>query len=136
MGPPGSSPSCGVEYQLRPAVGELRAQSGVCVLCSQQLAARVCFSLKEAPVPGCCGRPGCVVSHCSIPGLESAEERKHPLITASVKRSGVGVGKTNPLSSGPGIEPRTPGQRCNLGFFDFVSLVGSFASPVLCCSQW
>lgn len=34
--PPGSSPGCGVESQLRLAVGELQALSGVCVLCSPQ----------------------------------------------------------------------------------------------------
>lgn len=100
--PAGSSPGCGVESQLRPAVGELlRAQSGVCVLCSPQLAALVCFSLKEAPGSRVLREASlrCVPLANSGP---SAEERKHPLITASVKRSGAGVGKTNLLSSRAG----------------------------------
>lgn len=47
---------------------------------------------------------------------------------------GSGEKQTNLL--GMGTEPRTPGQRCNRSSFDSVSLLGSFASPVLYCSQW
>lgn len=57
-----------------------------------------CSTVEFAPfwrkyqVPGCCGRPSCAESQWPSRDLGTAEKLKHPLITASVKRSGLGVG--------------------------------------------